>query len=106
MAPLDKLAPPLRHILKKELAAGNEIMEIVANPGWPPDCELFIALKRKFSRMHDMPSEVTFNQIDDYHYWFADYNYNGSQQLLTCQFAPPIPGFELFLTKLGRIFAR
>ena len=106
MSAIDKLAPPLRHILDMELALGNEVVEIATEPGWPPNCELFIGLKRKFSKPYKLALNTTFNVIDDYHYWFADYNFNNSQQILTCQFELPVPKFELFLMRLKRVLSK
>jgi hypothetical protein len=105
MAPVDKLVLPLRYILEMELAAGNEVVEIANEPGWPGNCELFIGLKRKFNKPYNLTAGTTFRVIDDYHYWYAEYNYNDYQQILVCRFEPPISGFEQFLARFGRTFS-
>jgi hypothetical protein len=104
MVAIDKLSPALRHILDMELATGNKIVEIATEPGWPPNCELFICLKRKFSKPYILTPEVAFTIVDDYHYWFSDYNFNSNQQILTCQFESPIPKFEQFLARIKNRF--
>jgi hypothetical protein len=94
MIPWDKLAPPIGAILEVELAAGNEVVEIAIEPAWPPNCELFIGLKRKFSSSYEFAAETTFNIIDDYHYWFAEYSYNDGKQILVCRFESSMSGLE------------
>ena len=73
-----------------ELAAGNEIVEIATAPGWPPNCELFIGLKRKFSKLCKLTPEIAFNIVDDYHYWFTEYDFKNGLQILTCGFNEPL----------------
>ena len=77
------MALPLQAILDAELAAGNRIYEVTA---WPPKCGLLVILTKDFLTNPTLPTDVTFHQIDDCHYWKAEYRYNGGMQLLACRF--------------------
>ncbi|MFC6226063.1 hypothetical protein ACFP2F_22660 [Hymenobacter artigasi] len=83
METVERLAPALLHILQAELAVGNEIQEVST---WPPKCELFVLLKRKFCASYLPLYNVEFRFIDDYHYWFAEYDYKNGLQRLACGF--------------------
>ena len=90
MSALDKLAPPLRYILDMELAAGNKVIEVSVEPGWPPGCELFIGLNRKFRKSYKLTPDTVFRLVDDYHYWFAEYDFQNGLQMLICGFSEPM----------------
>lgn len=74
---------PLQLILEAELAAGNSIAEVA---DWSPKCRLLVILAREFLLKPDLPDDVTFYQINDSHYWKAEYRYKGGVQVLACRF--------------------
>ena len=75
------MAPPLQAILKSELARGNRIAEV---GDWPPGCDLLVILSRPFARRYMPAPGVTYRDIDDPHYWKAEYSYE--RECLACQF--------------------
>ncbi len=81
---MSQLAPPLQAILDAELAAGNSISDI---SNWPPKCELLLSLRYKFKQAHLPDANVSYRIIDDIHYWYAEYDFNDGQQIVTCGFA-------------------
>ena len=83
-----QLAHPLFQILREELSHGNEVVE---ESTWPPNYVKLVILKRRFHKEYPLTSEVKFCKIDDYHYWFAEYNYESNEggHSLACGFKPP-----------------
>jgi hypothetical protein len=77
------MALPLQTILEAELAAGNRIVEVTA---WPPKCGLLVVLAKSFLTPPTLHDDVSFHQIDDTHYWNAEYRYCGGVQVLACRF--------------------
>jgi len=77
------LAAPLRTILDAELARGNVIDEVA---DWPPHCELLIILRRPFATAYPLAPGMTFNAIEDRHYWKSEYHLDGGRQTLACGF--------------------
>ncbi|MGH7712619.1 MAG: GNAT family N-acetyltransferase [Gemmatimonadaceae bacterium] len=83
-AALAVLHPLLKPILEKELAAGNDVVEM--NTGWPDPDSVFVRLREPF-RTHatTLPEGISYNEPNDPHWWKADY---GSQapprHVLTC----------------------
>lgn len=69
-------------LLEAELAAGNRIAEVSA---WLPKCKKFILLEHRFSRNYDEPS-LQFNEVNDPHYWLAEYEASGGEEVLACKF--------------------
>ena len=78
-----KMATPLQAILEKELASGNTISEVSA---WPPKCSLLVILRRPFSGGHPGHPDVEYAEINDSHYWKAEYRYKGGIEALACGF--------------------
>lgn len=77
------MALPLQTILDAELVAGNRIVEVTA---WPPKCELLVILARNFLSKSTLAADVSFHEIDDSHYWKAEFRYKGGVQVLACRF--------------------
>jgi hypothetical protein len=80
---LADLVSPLKAILDSELDARNRVVEVTS---WPPKCELLVILENEFQRSHCMGQEVEYAQINDPHYWLAEYRYQGGVQTLACKF--------------------
>lgn len=77
------MAPPLQSILEAELARGNEVVEVA---DWPPKCQLLVILKIPFQKSYLPLPEVEYADINDSHYWKAEYNFKGGLQCLACRF--------------------
>jgi len=78
-----KMSGPLQAILETELACGNTIAEVSA---WPPKCSLFVLLRKRFSGGHPVHPDVAYAEMNDSHYWKAEYRYKGGAEALACGF--------------------
>jgi hypothetical protein len=79
------LDPALKQILEKELANGNVVFETWR--GWPKPETICIALGRPFSVPHlSLPEGVEFREVNDPHYWKAEYRHEPSHHMLVCHF--------------------
>jgi RimJ/RimL family protein N-acetyltransferase len=78
---LAALHPSLRAILKAELTAGNEVVEI--SRGWPDTDSVFVRLRHPFRmRPAALPAGVDYAEPDDPHWWRADYSSRAPRHLL------------------------
>jgi hypothetical protein len=77
------MTPTLQLILDAEIALGNTVAEVSA---WPPKCHLFVLLKRPFHNQYVTSAGVEFSEVDDSHYWKAEYRASGSEEVLACGF--------------------
>jgi len=77
------LVAALQSILDAELAAGNEIRDVGAGL---PKCEVLIVLRKPFCRSYALAPPLEFVEINDPHYWKAEYQYDGGRQTLACGF--------------------
>jgi hypothetical protein len=84
-AQLNSLHPGLREVLDRELYAGNEIREIAS--GWPKPMSVLILLQYSF-RTADAPppTGISFNEVNDPHYWLAEFCHEESGQIVACPF--------------------
>jgi hypothetical protein len=81
-ARIESLCPELREILKVELAAGNRVVETW--DGWG----LGVVLERPFLREHVIAgSRVAYHDVNDPHYWKAQYSVKELGQLVACRFS-------------------
>ncbi|MAP94906.1 MAG: hypothetical protein CMK07_08145 [Ponticaulis sp.] len=69
-------------VLETELAAGNQITEV---SDWPPKCKKLVILMRRFSRAYP-DAALTYQELNDPHYWFADYMVGDGEEVLACRF--------------------
>ena len=74
----------LQLILQTELAKGNEVVETWR--GWPEPESVGVALGRPFRVDHVLPTGVVFRNVDDPHWWKAEYAHEPSCHLLICRF--------------------
>ncbi len=82
---LESLHPKLRDILDRELNAGNEIREMSA--GWPKPMSVLIILKYAFKAGGTSPPNgIVYNEINDPHYWFAEFLHEETSQIVACPF--------------------
>jgi hypothetical protein len=84
-AALAALCPELRTILDAELAAGNTIAAASRGVGKPT--AVHVALRRPFLTLQSsLPSFVTYREINDPHWWKAEYEHSATGHLLVCRF--------------------
>jgi hypothetical protein len=78
---LARLLPSLRTLLDAELAAGNEIAE--TGGGWPDTDSVFVRLRHPFrARPASLPAGVTYQELNDPHWWKAEYASASPRHLL------------------------
>ncbi len=84
-AHLDRLCPELAELLAAELKAGNQIFE--TGSGWPRPESVLVSLTKHFLVKHSpLPAGVVFREINDPHWWKAEYEHEPSGQMLICRF--------------------
>ena len=82
---LAQLCPELRDIVDSEIKAGNEIVETHA--GWPHETSIFVNLRKPFlTKPGKLPSGVVFREVNDPHWWKAEYFHEPSGHILACRF--------------------
>ncbi|MDR6342620.1 hypothetical protein HNQ91_005704 [Filimonas zeae] len=81
---LEKLSQPLKQILQSELQAGNTIREI--SSGWPEPQSIFVLLESPFTSEYQITHPIEFREINDRHYWKAEYLDAAYKHLLVCGF--------------------
>lgn len=80
----EKLSWLLREILYSELQQGNTIREI--SSGWPEPQSVFVLLDRPFISEYQITHPIEFREINDRHYWKAEYFDKEQKHLLACGF--------------------
>jgi hypothetical protein len=81
---LAALCPELRAILDAELAAGNTIAAASRGVGKPT--AVHVALHQRFRTQHaSLPLNVTYREINDPHWWKAEYEHVPTGHLLVCR---------------------
>jgi hypothetical protein len=74
---------PLKTILNLEIELGNEIIE--TSKGWPDKKTIIIFLKKPFVSDYKI-GKLEYRNIDDPHYWKAEYFDNSTKHILACKF--------------------
>lgn len=86
---LELFKGPLKEIMEKELAVGNEIKEIW-HGDWPYEGVVVVSLKKPFLvQIEKELPDVEFRNINDIHYWKAEYYDKKYNMMLICSFASP-----------------
>lgn len=85
---IDKLSIEMKEILEKELEAGNEIVETSQGIFTNASTEhIFIFLKYPFkSKIKNNLNGIVYREINDKHYWKAEYTDEKNHQTLACNF--------------------
>lgn len=85
---IDKLSIEMKEILKKELEAGNEIIETYQGGFTNASTEhTFIFLKHPFkTKIQNNLNGIIYSEINDRHYWKAEYTDEKNHQTLACIF--------------------
>lgn len=80
---------PLKEILLRELENGNRVHETWQGP-WPYPNAISIALAKPFqTEVRKDIEDVIFTNINDMHYWKAQYYDKRNNMLLICNFSSP-----------------
>ncbi len=75
----------LRPLLDLELSLGNEVVESAVD--WPQTGSIFIMLAKPFkASVGDLPEHVTYRELNDPHYWKAEYVHSQCKHVLACRF--------------------
>jgi len=78
-----ELHPALRAVLDAELAAGNEVAEQSAD--WPEPGSVFVRMREPFrARIEPVPDGVVFSELDDPHWWKAEYATGRPRHVIAC----------------------
>lgn len=85
---INKLSVELKEILKKELEAGNEIVETSQGRFTNDSTEhIYIFLKYPFkTEIQNNLNEIIYREINDRHYWKAEYTDEKNHQTIACNF--------------------
>ena len=86
---LELFIGPLREIMEKELAAGNEIRE-TWHGDWPYKGVVAVSLKKPFlTPVEKNLPDIMFYNLNDIHYWKAEYYDKKNNMMLICNFTSP-----------------
>ncbi len=80
---IDTFSLILTKILNQEVELGNEIVE--TSKGWPCEKTIIIILERPFMT-HNTFENVEYRNVDDPHYWKAEYVDHSTKHVLACRF--------------------
>lgn len=80
---IDNFSSTLTAILTQEIKLGNEIVE--TSKGWPEEKTIIIFLKKPFLEEY-LLENVEFRNVDDPHYWKAEYFDYSTKHILACKF--------------------
>ena len=80
---LDRLSPRLKAIVAEEVAAGNRVSE--TSQGWPYPETVFVGMAKPFTKKYDV-SGLAYTELNDRHYWKAEYLDEATKHLLVCRF--------------------
>jgi hypothetical protein len=80
---LASLHPTLKNILESELALGNKIAEV--STGWGGPDAILVILELPFKKSYSA-KDVTYHEVNDPHYWKAEYHHAALKQSVACKF--------------------
>jgi hypothetical protein len=73
----------LNLILQTELRMGNAVVE---DTSWLPKCIKLIILKCPFNGKYDEFTDVKYSEMNDPHYWMAEYGTFDNSECLAFKF--------------------
>lgn len=80
---IDQFSMVLTEILDDELELGNDIAETAR--GWPQSDSIIIFLAQPFKAEYALEN-TEYREINDPHYWKAEYEDKLTKHLLVCRF--------------------
>lgn len=81
---LDSFSDKLNRILLTELKRGNEVRE--TSKGWPQKTTIMVFMKRPFTQRYHLYEGVKYRELNDPHYWKAEYFDKSTNHVLACPF--------------------
>jgi len=81
---IDNFSERLKSILNTEIGLGNEINE--TGDGWPCKGGISIFMKRPFIQRYHLFPGIEYRELNDPHYWKAEYFDKSANHLLACPF--------------------
>lgn len=79
---VSELCAELTGLLKAERAAGNAVVETARD--YPMAVNVWV--RRFRARPGKLPPHVSFHEVDDPHYWLAEYRCKKHRHFLGCRF--------------------
>jgi hypothetical protein len=82
---LTQFCPELKLLLDAELRAGNTVVE--TSTGWPKPQSILVMLAEPFKAPPTLklPNGIVYNDVNDPHWWKADYFHEASGHALACR---------------------
>lgn len=80
---IKNLSSKLTAILRAELKLGNQVVETAK--GWPNTTTTIIFLKYPFFNHYELEG-VAYSELNDRHYWKAQYTDEAADHILACKF--------------------
>jgi hypothetical protein len=80
---LEAFSETLKQLLAEELSAGNQVTE--TSSGWPKEQAIMVFLKTPFHKKYKADN-VRYNELNDRHYWKAEYVDETTGHVLACGF--------------------
>ena len=80
-----RLCPELRELLNAELAAGNSVVGYRAGL-YAADAVLVLLAKAFCAPPKDMPAGVEYREVNDPHWWKAEYFRPATKHCIACGF--------------------
>lgn len=81
---IDSFSKRLKSILDNEIRLGNEINETAKD--WPYKNGISVFLRQPFKEYYHLFPGIEYKDINDPHYWKAQYFDSATNHLLTCGF--------------------
>ena len=79
----EKINPLLKELVFRELEEGNIIYDVTMD--YPEPGSVHISMQSEFMLRHEL-KEVTYNELQDHHYWKGEYSVGKPAHLVTCPF--------------------
>lgn len=86
-----QLSKEMKHILQSELEAGNRVQETYR--GWVSEDHIFVFLEYPFRSQYQFPG-IQYRDVDDPHYWKAEYDDARNHQTIACDFDRRFGGYN------------
>lgn len=80
---INNLSPSLKIILAREIELGNQIVE--TSEGWPHANSMMVFLEKPFLDTYQI-EKIEYHDINDPHYWKAEYFDGALNHTLACKF--------------------
>lgn len=84
---IEMFSERLKNILNNEIKLGNEI--VWTEKDWARKNEITILLKYQFSQRYHLFPGIEYEEINNPHYWKAQYFDSSNSHMLACNFFLP-----------------